>query len=1106
MKTTKRALFSSVVALILCFSMLVGTTFAWFTDEVKSDVNKIVAGNLDVNLYWSTDANNWAPVQADTNVFEDVDLWEPGKTQVVYLKVVNEGTLALKYQLGVNVASETAGTNVLGDSFKLSDYIMFNVVPFTVKYETRDAARQAAENGATALNQAYASQTTKLLAKTESNVDNEDIVALIVYMPETIDNVANYKTSDDASNPNKFAPVINLGINLFATQVEADLEKDSFGSDYDQGAPIVSVPVARPDTAQDMALKGAEDVVILLPAEVVAALPAGVEEIGMAVSEPVIDDTNNTVNFESVELVDQNGDVIDLEALNLGEKITVTLPLPAGHPFVNGDTVIVYHDGEYMATAVVDGGAITYEVAHLCEITIGTVEVPVVEDNTVKIGTAAELFGFAQTVNSGKDYYAGKTVVLTNDIDLKNAEWTPIGSATKDHGFMGNFDGNGKTISNLTINNIALDADGYAYAGFFGITEGEAGAENVIKNLTIKNVTINTTGHIVAAAIAYPYYTTVKNITVCGNIAINGGDYTAGVLAYTRRCTTATMLTINGNEDSYITGRYTVGGVLSDLQTNGGIVADYSNFAASGLTITGEKCVGGICGIISRQNFKGATVQKVTLVCSDARVGIVSGSYDSQPVITDVTYSDVTGATAVAGAPYSADSNAFVEIDGVKYVGRLSAIEEMLKAGETTVNFACDINGDLTIVQQPGVEITINGNGNKFNGVITVDGKSARYEGAALTIQNVNFEAETLNADAFIRLGHVDAARYTNNVTVKDCTFSGKGFVAVKSYTGGDWNVTLDSLTVYSGMHSLAQLKNVEKNLVVTNCTVNSKNGLNVNNGTNLTMEGCNFNVQGYAVRFGESANTTDETFTITNSTLKSACAEAGDAVIEVRAGATNATLNLNETNLIGDVLFKGTTEKTKVMIDGKQLVTATTLAEVMAAAKNGNVIIDAQGANLGDFNYNGTFGNGTVLKNAKFTYVYGASVNGTATFENCEFVSDHSYSANFSDGSYKGEVIFNNCLFDGWSSFGDAITGVEFNNCTFQKSYNYGILRFYQNAELNDCTFESSFEGIDTNKTGTVVKFNNCNGIEGKIYNNGSNVGVWYVNGTDISADVTSW
>ena len=51
-KTTKRALFSSVVALLLCFTMLLGTTFAWFTDSVTSANNIIKSGNLDVNLYY----------------------------------------------------------------------------------------------------------------------------------------------------------------------------------------------------------------------------------------------------------------------------------------------------------------------------------------------------------------------------------------------------------------------------------------------------------------------------------------------------------------------------------------------------------------------------------------------------------------------------------------------------------------------------------------------------------------------------------------------------------------------------------------------------------------------------------------------------------------------------------------------------------------------------------------------------------------------------------------------------------------------------------------------------------------------------------------------
>jgi len=159
----------------------------------------------------------------------------------------------------------------------------------------------------------------------------------------------------------------------------------------------------------------------------------------------------------------------------------------------------------------------------------------------------------------------------------------------------------------------------------------------------------------------------------------------------------------------------------------------------------------------------------------------------------------------------------------------------------------------------------------------------------------------------------VDAARYTNNVTVENCTFSGNGFVAVKSYTGGDYNVTLENLTVNEGMHSLAQLKNVEKNLTVTGCKVYSKNGLNVNNGDNLAMSGCTFDVQGYAVRFGSDDGVYDRKFTITESTLKSACAEEGDAVIEFRAGAVKSTLTLTNTTVEGTVTVKGNTSDTVI-------------------------------------------------------------------------------------------------------------------------------------------------------------------------------------------------
>lgn len=278
------------------------------------------------------------------------------------------------------------------------------------------------------------------------------------------------------------------------------------------------------------------------------------------------------------------------------------------------------------------------------------------ETDPYQIGSLEDLIKFRNSVNAGETKYNAKGVyvVLTADIDLAGINWEPIGSPTAAHGFMGNFDGDGFKIKNLTINNPALDSDGYAYAGFFGITEGvDKNNQNTIKNLLIENVTISTTGHIVAGAIAYPYYTILDNITVCGNIAIEGGDYTAGVLAYTRRCTTASNITISGNAGSYITGAKTVGGVISDIQMNGGLTANYSNFSASGLTITGDMHVGGISGIICNQTLNGATVKNVKLVCSDARVGVVAGSLGGTATIKNVETSKVTGTKNIVGADFS---------------------------------------------------------------------------------------------------------------------------------------------------------------------------------------------------------------------------------------------------------------------------------------------------------------------------------------------------------------------------------------------------------------------------------------------------------------------
>ena len=92
-KTTKRALFSSVVALLLCFTMLLGTTFAWFTDSAVSGNNIIKTGNLDMKLSWrpygADHAEEWAEVTENTVLFGKDALYEPGYTEAVWLNTAS---------------------------------------------------------------------------------------------------------------------------------------------------------------------------------------------------------------------------------------------------------------------------------------------------------------------------------------------------------------------------------------------------------------------------------------------------------------------------------------------------------------------------------------------------------------------------------------------------------------------------------------------------------------------------------------------------------------------------------------------------------------------------------------------------------------------------------------------------------------------------------------------------------------------------------------------------------------------------------------------------------------------------------------------------------
>lgn len=235
-KSKKTALLMSFTSLLICFAMLVGSTFAWFTDTASTGVNKIVAGNLKVGFqYW----NGEKYVDAkDVSLFPEETQWEPGHTEIVYLKVINQGNLALKYRLNtINTFEYQYAKNSKGDQILLSKYLKIGIAEgknaAVGTYAKREDAIAAVENNTVAYD-SYTKDST-LLPATGDN-ESADYLAFVVYMPTTVGNEANWDPNVTGSYG---APWIRFNLALNATQ--ASYEKDSFDKTYDENVPY---PVA----------------------------------------------------------------------------------------------------------------------------------------------------------------------------------------------------------------------------------------------------------------------------------------------------------------------------------------------------------------------------------------------------------------------------------------------------------------------------------------------------------------------------------------------------------------------------------------------------------------------------------------------------------------------------------------------------------------------------------------------------------------------------------------------------------------------------------------------------------------------------------------------
>ena len=221
-KSTKRALLGSVVAMVLCLAMLVGATFAWFTDTASTGVNKIQAGNLDVQLV----DENGNSLEGKTLEFKkaanaaegEAVLWEPGCTYelpAVYVK--NNGNLALKYKVTI--------TGING-SAKLND-----VIDWTINDADLSADHSLAA-GAT-------SEALTIKGHMKESAGNE-------YMNESIDGIA---------------------ITVAATQ--DTVENDSFGNTYDEDA---EYPIVAMDTLQELINNATEPVSAKLEGNIAGSL------------------------------------------------------------------------------------------------------------------------------------------------------------------------------------------------------------------------------------------------------------------------------------------------------------------------------------------------------------------------------------------------------------------------------------------------------------------------------------------------------------------------------------------------------------------------------------------------------------------------------------------------------------------------------------------------------------------------------------------------------------------------------------------------------------------------------------------------------------------
>ena len=518
MINTKRSLLTNATALLLCFIMLVGTTFAWFTDIAESKDNVIQSGRLDIALTKGTKTDaGWVWTDTDGQAIFEYEKWEPGYTTTAVLAVENHGTLSAKW---------TAKLELDGTPTILADVIDI----YVTSYHNYSTDRPDFNDG-----------TWQKLGTVREVLDNDGLL-----LPgETIDPghrqpiLVALKMRENAGNDYQDMDLgANFNIKILATQ--ASVESDSYDNTYDADAQWPTIEggdSASAEISNFNLLYGALTSTVSINGNGFSAtIPADVKVANGATSlELTVKGADADANITLGEGGSATGFDVHIDGIAADNTQPMTVNLGAILPTGLSDTELKLYHTENGAPVLMtrvnsvadfsihnqytynaETGEVSIYVASFSVFSAvkttadewdGTFDITWYDakETEFTLKNAEQLAGFRVIVDGGyydsewnwvktvQDTFEGKTVKLDCDIDLKKIPFDPIGYDYESKGgqvFKGIFDGGNHIIYHLYQNGWELDPNKESYSKYTYSTAG-AGLFASIKNATIKNLAIS---------------------------------------------------------------------------------------------------------------------------------------------------------------------------------------------------------------------------------------------------------------------------------------------------------------------------------------------------------------------------------------------------------------------------------------------------------------------------------------------------------------------------------------------------------------------------------------------------------------------------------------